>query len=323
MPVGDAFHHRGFHPTAICGVFGAPAAVGRLAGLSTHALANAFGIAGSMASGLLAYLTDGSDTKRIHPGWMAHAAHAAVELAAAGATGPISVLEGHKGIYHAFLGLQEVDVPTEDLGLHWETERIAFKPYPACHFMHAAIDGVAELVHRESVDPATIERITVLMPQAGVDMVLSPPEPKRRPRTPYESKFSAPFGIGALLARGTVDVTTFTDALLEDDEVLGYAAKVDHEARAYPSFPESFPAGVRMVLRDGAQHETHVHHQRGGPQNPMTAAELTAKFDANAATALAPPERAALSAAILELDRGHDLAPLRLIQHARPRPYAA
>lgn len=323
MPVGDAFHHRGFHPTAICGVFGATVAVARLRGLTLGDTIQALGIAGSMASGLLAYLTDGSDTKRIHPGWMAHAAHLAVGFSHAGATGPAAVLEGEKGVYHAFLGLRGVEVPTHDLGTSWETPRIAFKPYPACHFMHAAVDAVDEIMRRERVMPDEVEQITVLMPQAGLDMVLAPLERKHRPTTPYEGKFSAPFVIGALLDRGRVDVTTFTPEVLADEGVLAHAAKVDHEVHAYPTFPESFPAGIRMRLRDGRTHEAHVPHQRGGWHNPMTDAEVLAKFTDNASIALHGADAAQLRNAVLGIDRFETVESLRILQRSQPRATAA
>jgi 2-methylcitrate dehydratase PrpD len=317
MAVGDGFHHRGFHPTAICGVFGATVAVARLSRQSEVITTQALGIAGSMASGLLAYLIDGSDTKRIHPGWMAHAAHVAVDLAAAGATGPAAVLEGDKGVYHAFLGLADLDLPAGDLGVDWETPKIAFKPYPACHFMHAALDALDVLVHRESLMPTAIERITVMMPRAGIDMVLAPLEQKRRPRTPYESKFSAPFAIGALLARGHVDVTTFTEPVLHDEEILRLAALVDHQVRDYETFPGSFPAGVLLQLRDGRCFEEHVPHQRGGPHRPMEESEILAKFDQNAGIALTEPQVTRLREATLGLEAGTSLDELQLLQAAR------
>src|SRR4029450_5066114 len=59
MAASGLFHARGFHPTAICGIFGGTAAVARLTGASAETTASAFGIAGSMASGLFAYLEDG------------------------------------------------------------------------------------------------------------------------------------------------------------------------------------------------------------------------------------------------------------------------
>ncbi len=67
MATPGAFHKRGFHPTAICGIFGATAAAARLGELGASGAASALGIAGSMASGLFAYLDDATATKPIHP----------------------------------------------------------------------------------------------------------------------------------------------------------------------------------------------------------------------------------------------------------------
>src|SRR5262245_16943682 len=99
-----AFHRRGFHPTALCGSFGAAAATGRLLGLTAPELATAFGLCGSQASGIIEYLTDGSSTKRLHAGWAAHAGVVAAHLAQAGFTSPRTVFEGTHGFYQAFAG---------------------------------------------------------------------------------------------------------------------------------------------------------------------------------------------------------------------------
>ncbi len=110
MAAPGAFHARGFHPTAICGVFGGVAAIGRVAGAGTATTTSALGIAGSFAGGLFAYLTDGTPTKPMHAAWAAHGAHFASSLAAHGAEGPQTVLEGKFGLYHAFLAAAEGEI---------------------------------------------------------------------------------------------------------------------------------------------------------------------------------------------------------------------
>jgi len=312
---GDAFHLRGFHPTAICGVFGATAAVARLHRLDERALVHALGIAGSMAGGLMAYLSDGSETKRVHPGWMAHAAHVAVALARHGASGPAAVLEDRSGVYAAFIGRADVDPRelTADLWTVWETLGIAFKPYPACHFVHAPLDALVQLAAEHGFGADDVERIVVCSPQAGIELVADPIERKRRPATPYESKFSAPFALAAWLRTGRVDVTTFGEPLLSDPAVLELAARVDWERRDYETFPASLPGGVRVALRDGTQLERHLPHQRGGAQNPMAAADVRAKFRANAALALAEPRLAELERAVLELASLPDMGAFRVL----------
>lgn len=319
-PVGDAFHRRGFHPTAICGVFGATAAVGRLAGVSEVVLVQALGIAGSMAAGLLAFRNDGSATKRIHPGWMAHAAHTAIHLADHGATGPADVLEGPAGIYHAFLERRDVDVPTDDLGTHWETPSIAIKPYPAGHVMHAPLDALRRLRERRGVRPEDIERIVVLCPQMAADMVLIPIEQKRRPRTPYEAKFSAPFSIGWLLQHGEVDLRTYTHAALDDARVLELAARVEVSVTDYPTFPASFSGGVRLVLNDGSEMEEHLLHERGGSRNPMTTEEVVEKFCANAALGLDATRAQALADWVLTAPPDGGLDGFAVLERVAGRP---
>ena len=114
------FHARGFHPTAIAGVFGAAAAAARLDGAQLETAVSALGIAGSMASGLFAYLDDATATKPIHAGWAAHAGLVAARLAAAGAQGPPHVLEGRFGLFEAFVGrVPDLDAAIADLGRRW------------------------------------------------------------------------------------------------------------------------------------------------------------------------------------------------------------
>src|SRR5258708_10907362 len=61
-------HKAGFHPTAVFGAMGAAAAVGKALGLDKKQIVDAFGVVGSMASGIIEYLPEGPWTKRIHAG---------------------------------------------------------------------------------------------------------------------------------------------------------------------------------------------------------------------------------------------------------------
>src|SRR5919201_5915781 len=100
MRVGNALnpasaYARGFHPTGVARVFRAAMAAGRLLRLGANRLEHALGIAGTLASGSLEYLSDGAWTKRLNPGWAGHAGITAAYLAKEGFSGPASVFEGH------------------------------------------------------------------------------------------------------------------------------------------------------------------------------------------------------------------------------------
>src|SRR5207237_1171051 len=64
-------HKAGFHPTAVLGALGAAAGVAAAMRLSARQFADALGVVGSMASGMIEYLAEGPWTKRLHPGWAA------------------------------------------------------------------------------------------------------------------------------------------------------------------------------------------------------------------------------------------------------------
>ncbi len=310
MAASGLFHKRGFHPTAICGIFGGAAGASRLAGLDPDRTTSALGIAGSLASGLFAYLDDGTPTKPIHPGWAAHGAVLAARLAHRGADGPPGVLEGRFGLYHAFLGARKGEIDIEgqlvDLGRRWETPRIAFKPYPACHFMHGAVGATAEAA-RDGLDPDEIEEIVVTVPAAGVDLVLEPQSSKVAPRTAYEAKFSLQYSAAAMLVHGRCGVTTYSPEAIHDARVLELAERVRYEVKDYPTYPAAFPGGVRVTMRDGRTVEVDLPHQRGGPENPMSADEVRGKFRENAGLALREDEVSVLEEAVLTLEQQADL----------------
>src|SRR5262249_27272036 len=79
---------KGVRPPRLVGGFAAAATAGRLLGLTPDQLSNAFGIAGSMCSGLQETVRVGAMVKPLHAGWAAHNGITAALLAAKGYTGP-------------------------------------------------------------------------------------------------------------------------------------------------------------------------------------------------------------------------------------------
>lgn len=309
MAASGEFHRRGFHPTAICGVFGATAAAARLRGLDAERATSALGIAGSMASGVFAYLEDGTPTKPIHPGWAAHGGVLAARLAQLGAEGPPSVIEGKFGLYHAYLAAEQGQVDIEaqlaDLGSRWETPRIAYKPYPACHFMHGSLGATAEAA--AGLSPDDIEEIVVTVPAAGVSLVLEPAESKVAPRSEYEGKFSLQYSTAAMIVHGRVGISTYSDEAIADPRVLDLARKVRYETKDYETYPAAFPGGVRIRTKSGRTIEADFPYQRGGPENPLSSDEVRAKFRENASLALSDETLEELEGAILTLEEQDDL----------------
>jgi 2-methylcitrate dehydratase PrpD len=308
MAASGAFHARGLHPTSACGVFGAAAASARLGALDADVTTRALGLAGSMSSGLLAFLNEGTQTKPVHPGWAAHAGVLAARLAAYGAQGPAGVLERRYGLFHAFLGKESAALEEQliDLGSRWETLRSAYKFYPACHFMHGSLGATASLVGQVAVDE--IDEVSVAIPEPLVPVVLEPREAKLAPRTPYEAKFSLQFSTAAMLVNGDVDLRTYSDDVLRDPAVLELAAKVRHEGRFFETYPVAFPGATSIRTKDGRSLEARLEHQPGAPQYASNAQDVRRKFRGNASLALDPSTVAAAEDAICALEHQDDLS---------------
>jgi 2-methylcitrate dehydratase PrpD len=315
------FHARGFHPTGVCGVFGATAAAARVRGLDGVTTAHALGIAGSMASGLMEFLADGAETKRLHPGWAAQAGITAARLAAHGATGPATVIDGARGFLAAYLHGDKTDITTqiESLGEYWATPEIAYKPYPACHYTHASVDALVQILETNPVRAEDIAEITAYTDATGVSLVCAPSEDKVRPRTPYDAKFSLPYCLAYRLVHGRLDATSFTAEAIADERVLALTPKIGYELMQYAPAPDAFGGGVRLSTVDGGVHEAELRYQRGGSENPLSADDVMAKYHTNARLALTGDEMGALESAVLALEDERHAGFLTVLGRARRR----
>jgi 2-methylcitrate dehydratase PrpD len=303
MAAPEGFHRRGFHPTGVCGIFGATVAACRLRGLDADTTARALGLAGSMASGIFEYLADGSPTKPFHAGWAAQAGVQAAALAADGARGPASVLEGRYGLYNTHVDVEhDIGAELADLGTRWEAPLVAIKPYPACHWIHAAVDAAAEAAG--DARPEDIERIVVRIPDVGVPIVLEPLAQKRLPVTEYDAKFSLPWCVAARIVHGRLDVRSFLGDIAEP-AVLTLAAKIEYE-QWRGEFASVF-AGAARVQAGGTEREVVNDRPRGAPGNPLVREDLLAKFTANATLALPEDAAGRLAAAVDAIEDAPDV----------------
>lgn len=279
VPYG--FHAEGFHATSVCGVFAAALVAARMMRLDEAAATNALGIAGSLASGSLEFLHTGSSTKQLHPGFAGMNGILAARLAAEGADGPSSILEGTYGIYTSMLGERiEGSVVTRGLGQTWEVERITIKPYPACQLSHASLDALRTLLPKLT-DTGAIERISFVVPESSVPIVCEPAPEKLEPRTPYEGKFSLPYCAAALLSDGTLGVDSFSPQMLKRPDLRALASRVAYQNRRFNVPAADAPGSVEVVLAGGETLRGEVRTSRGGPGAPLSDEEVLAKFLAN------------------------------------------
>ncbi|MYK30877.1 MAG: MmgE/PrpD family protein [Boseongicola sp. SB0670_bin_30] len=278
-----AIHRAAFHPTAVIGALAAAFGAATAKRLVPQQTACAMGIAGSMASGIIEYLAEGTSTKRLHPGWAAQSGIRAVALAERGFTGPRTVLEGEHGFFAAFA---HPEIPrdfgrmTNGLGESWELEGLAFKPY-ACGTMAQPFIDAAIKLRAQVPDHEAVDEIVAPTAEAILHRLWEPNAEKAAPSTPYSAKFSVPYCIALGLVRGAAGLGEFTSETIQDPRLLQTAAKVRYVVDPNDPYPDNYVGAITVRLRDGTELKAAQPCLRGGRSDPLSDAELEAKFRAN------------------------------------------
>ena len=279
--VPDNSFERGWHPTAICGIFGATAAAAWLLKLDAVQTANAFGIAGGFASGNLECYADGSLTKRLNPANAAMSAIIAARLASAGYTGPKWVFEGRHGFFRSYTDNPTPERMLENLDYsEYPVEIAAFKPYACCRYNHAPIDSILELMSGNNLNPADIEKIVIDTCSMAIRAVVEPREVKYDPPNEVGAQFSLPYTAACAAMFGDVSVAQFSAEKLADKGIRDFSRKIEmvHTGSMDQYLPSIFAAEVTITTKDGGEYKTLTKYSKGDPENPMTTEELRSKF---------------------------------------------
>lgn len=307
-------HKSGFHPTSVLGTMGTTLGVSAALGLNQQQTVDAFGNAGSFASGIIEYLAEGAWTKRAHPGWAAQAGLQAARLGAQGFSGPRTVLEGIHGLFNGFSRSAEGDyaVLTEGFGENWVMEDIAFKPYATGTMNQPYVDCALRLA-RKGVRAEEVADILCETAEGYVHRLWDPLPSKHRPPNEYVAKFSAPFNIAVAFVTGGAGLGAFTPQTVRDERILGLSSKVRYVVNPNDPYPRAYTGHIRMTLKDGRVLEERQPHIRGGAQEPLTRAEIENKFRGNCEFGGWPAERAERFLATVPkfFDSPLDLKPLR------------
>jgi 2-methylcitrate dehydratase PrpD len=291
-PAGRGFHARGFHATGIVGPIAAAATAGRVLRCDATAIADAFALATSMSSGLLAFLADGGWSKWLHTGWSAHGGVIAAELARRGFRGPRQALDHRYGLYGAFLGAPDADLEaiTAGLGQTWLSDGARAKQFPCAHVIEPYIDAALVLRAQERVRADAVQSIRCVLAPWALPIVAEPRATKIAPRNDLEAIASLPFMVAAALLDGRVDLATLRPETLARPDILSLAARIDCAGDA--TLGTGFDGRMDVIVANGDPIRCAV--ALAAPNEER----IVAKFRVNTAQ-LQPSACAALETAVL------------------------
>ncbi len=284
LGISNGHYRRGFHATGTLTIFSAISALARLHGLDRDTLRTAYGIGGSMASGLRCNF--GTMTKPFHAGWAAHNAIMAVSLARCGMSAATEVMESEAGFFDAY-GTEQSDLAACATGLAnpWVllSPGLALKQYPCIYALHRPIDALLQLREELALTPENLESIECRVAPGVFRPLLS-----KRATTGLESKFSMDYVLAAAALGVPYDLGTFSDEAVMRPELEPLYARIrkfeDPVCLGGDDRPLVRSAGtlgyvlVTVRRRDGVEKTVRVDKPRGSPELELTWDDLHHKF---------------------------------------------
>jgi len=269
-------NHDGWHAPNTVGSFGASAACSKLLGLNAGQVEMALGMSASMAGGVAANF--GTMTKPLHVGLGARNGVLAAKLAAGGYTANGKAIESGFGFYKVLHSDTPIDEkPIEELGQSYAllSDGIRIKPYPCGGLTHQVIDSILEFRAKHGLTPDMIERVDVDVVKHTFERIVF-----KVPQTSIQGKFCMPYLVARALIDGKVSLHAFTEAAVRDPNVLKLAERVQMnlDNNLKKTDPAGRPCRVTVRLKNGQSYTREAQHAKGGPEFPMTEAELRGKF---------------------------------------------
>ena len=293
------------YSTGIWGVFGATAAAGRLLEFDEAMLQSALGTAGSHGP--------------FPPGGL-QSNHAMVK--------EVIAWSGMTGVSAALLAQQNFIGPADflDYSARWDTSVLIaglgdldesailqtyFKPYAVCRWAHPSVDGALELKHRHDLRIDEIETIQVETFWEVTRLA------NDRPSNTIAAQFSIQFALAVALLYDRIGPAEVSDAHIHDPAILDLARKV--QVSVDDALDRQFPAKTmaRVTIHTTRGHfATTIEYPRGNPENPLSNAELEAKFRLLTQDLISAERSQKLRSAIFDLPEAKDvLALTRLLSY--------
>ena len=240
----------------------------------------------------------------------------AAQLAAAGLTGPLEILEGRFGFFRMMAGNGDPRAIEANLGSQFRFAETSLKPYPTCRFTHGPIAALRRLMHAEKIRAEDVEAIEIATFRQSIEVSDRP-----EVRTRSDAIVSHQYALALALTRERMTLDDLGDTARGEEHVRALTARVRvvHDPKLDQEYPARWPhrltvrcSGKRTLRADSA-------FPPGGPQEPMAEEDVAAKFDLLATPVLGSKQALEVRAAVSALGSAADVKALtRLLSCPSP-----
>jgi 2-methylcitrate dehydratase PrpD len=269
---GPRILYRGIWPTYVCAGFGIAAALGRLLCLTEAQIADALGIAATLALG-----TTGRPpvptSRWLTMGCAVQNGVLAVLGAKQGLRGDAALLDGE---WSKITGIAlDAEQLTAGLGESYLIAELCFKPWCAAKQTIAATDAFRDILASAGLDANGIAEIRIDVPSAYAVMI----DRQQLPSARQESFASVQYqlALAAFAPERAYDVVRAT--IVTDPNVarLMSVTRVAIDETLNASYPAAWPARVFVREAGGREHTREVQHPLGDPGTVFSWPELERK----------------------------------------------
>lgn len=295
-----ALYARGFHPTAVAGVFGAMAGAGKLLKLDAAQWVNAVGLAALETGGLLAWASDPTEHSRpFNVGLAAHRGASAAMLASMGFGGPRAALSGKANVFDAFSGVLRAEYLTLGRDSRFAVAELATKLYACCAFLHPGLDALLKLLDDGNITVHDIDSIDLHFPRSGASII------DGNSLRSHCAQYVLP--VAALHREVQIDHILFDQRQNPEISRLYTRVRVIHDRELDEGYPQSYTSILVLKLRNGEMMDMRVDIPKGHPANPLTPHELQAKYLKLSGVACSSDQAALIESYTMNIDHLEDV----------------
>ena len=233
----------------------------------------------------------------------------ATMLAQRGLTGPAPIFEGEHGFFRA---VTQEPYTLETFGggdIPYKITECSIKRFPLGQYSQTVVQAALEA--REKMPAVVVDEIAevnIRTLQKAID-IMAGDEEKWDPKSRETADHSMPYTTAVALTYGQVHQSHFDEQYYRSRQLLDLTGrvKVAASAEADRRAPEAMLCDVEVVTKSGERYTAEVPYHKGHYKNPMTDAEVEAKFRSLAQDLLSPAQTDALLEKLWNLEEVEDI----------------
>ena len=276
-PTGALGVDHQWFPISNFGVFSATMAAGKILGLNEAQMVNALGLALHRCHGQLpAIAAPESELRAIRDGFINKEGVMCALLAQSGVKACNNAIELFFATYYD--NKFDADGLLAGLGEQFRNEEVSLKPWPCCRLTHGYLQATRQIIAEHGIAADAIQTITCVVPENTRTLFCEPEAEKRAPSLSIQAKFSLLFTV-ALGVVKTPEIADFLPENLQRADVLSMVERVQCQvSEALGKEAVIAPAIVELKTTDGQSFNARVDEVYGHPNNPLSEADVIAKF---------------------------------------------